>query len=156
MRIMLSLRARLMNSSMKLELTECYLCNHSQSRPWASENGFSAVRCQECGLVYLDRRPAADRIDQASRIGYHDTKNGTLNTIGRYSAKKERNYREKISQMADTIGINSKKCRWLDVGAGHGEFVSALAKNCAPDSEILGIEPSGPKVKEAQKKGLPI
>jgi ubiquinone/menaquinone biosynthesis C-methylase UbiE len=58
--------------------------------------------------------------------------------------------------MSADMEIDSKKCRWLDIGAGYGEFINALSKTCSPNSKILRIEPSEQKVTKAKKMGFPV
>jgi Zn-finger protein len=47
---------------MKLETVKCYICNHDESSPWSSEDGFRVVKCRDCGLVSMDPRPSANEI----------------------------------------------------------------------------------------------
>ena len=37
----------------------CALCGIDDARPYQDENGYRAVRCNRCGLVYVQPRPSA-------------------------------------------------------------------------------------------------
>ena len=54
---------------MRVEHVPCPLCGSQDHVPWGRENGFAAVRCQGCGLLYVTPRPAAGEIAEANRLG---------------------------------------------------------------------------------------
>lgn len=141
---------------MALEHIVCPACGADDSDPWGAENGYQAVSCRACGLLYVNPRPSGDQISEATRIGMHQTEAGQLNLVAkRYSAR--------IAVLADRIRAMfsdeiaaGKPLRWLDVGAGFGETVEAAMAALPPGSEVIGVEPMQPKVAAAQALGLPI
>jgi 2-polyprenyl-3-methyl-5-hydroxy-6-metoxy-1,4-benzoquinol methylase len=114
------------------------------------------VKCDQCGLVYLNPRPNADEIDEAARTGLHKFGPGSLNVVGRYSAKRVTAYRAKLEPLMDQMKHPQKPLRWLDIGAGFGELVEAVLQLGPRGSEIRGIEPCQPKVSKARSKTLPV
>lgn len=79
------------------------------------------VKCRECGLLYLNPRPALEEMDEASRTGLHKFATGRLNAIGSYSKKKVKDWREKLCALVPAEEFRSPSLRWLDVGAGFGD-----------------------------------
>jgi hypothetical protein len=86
----------------------------------------------------------------------HRRATGLLNTIGRYSARRVSDFTLRISELFPHEELKSKPCRWLDLGAGYGEFVQALSNLTASGSDLLGIEPCEAKVKKSKSLGIPL
>ncbi len=141
---------------MQLEDVCCYICNTKQAQTWAKEHRYKMVKCSNCGLVYLNPRPSPIDIDEACRTGMHRSEKGDMNTIGRYSRRKFDDFVLKVSELFPHEELRLKPCRWLDIGAGYGEFIQALTTLTATGSELLGIEPCAPKVKKAQSLRIPV
>jgi len=141
---------------MQLEHIACYICNETETEPWASENGYLMVKCTSCGLVYLNPRPCLSDIDVASRTGVHTSGSGLLRTVGRHSPKKIDDFIRKIAELFPHEELKSTPCRRLDIGAGYGELMQALATLTASGSDLLGIEPCEAKVKWSQSRGIPV
>ncbi len=141
---------------MQLEYVSCYICNTQQAEMWAKENAYQMVRCANCGLVYLNPRPCLSDIDESTRIGMHRVRTGMLNTLGRYSSRKVSQFTLKISELFPHGELKSKPCRWLDIGAGYGEFIQSLTNLTALGSDLLGIEPCEVKVKKSKSLGIPV
>jgi len=139
-----------------LETVSCYICNSRQSSPWGEEGGFHMVKCDQCGLVYLNPRPDGHEIDEAARTGLHKFGGGVRNVVGYYSAKRVTAYRAKLIPLIDQMRHPQEPLRWLDIGAGFGELVEAVLQLCPRGSEVCGIEPCQPKVRKAQSKKLPV
>lgn len=47
-----------------MEQVSCEICGVDDARPYQSENGFSAVQCRRCELVYVDPRPSLSEMKQ--------------------------------------------------------------------------------------------
>lgn len=45
-----------------MEQINCALCDTDGTQPYAEENGYNAVRCVRCGLVYCSPRPTIDEM----------------------------------------------------------------------------------------------
>jgi 2-polyprenyl-3-methyl-5-hydroxy-6-metoxy-1,4-benzoquinol methylase len=138
-----------------LERIACPLCHGHHARPWGSENGYDAVKCLNCGLVYVNPRPELTGISEANKIGEHRTSEGQLNVVYRRSRRKVEHYRAIVRRLfADQL--RDKPISWLDIGAGYGELIEALTGLLPAGSKIQGIEPMQEKAQQAQKLGLPI
>ena len=137
-----------------LERITCMLCEADDARPWACENGYEAVKCRGCGLVYVNPRPRLDSISEAARTGLHPTEEGELNVQARRSAAKVSHYGAVVAEaFKDEL---SRPLSWLDVGAGYGELAEAVQGLAAPGSRIQGIEPMAAKVAAARARGAPV
>lgn len=141
---------------MQLEHVSCYICNSNLTEPWAREQSYEMVKCTNCGLVYLNPRPISSDIDEGCQTGMHGTDGGILNTRGRYSIRKVDEFFLKTSQLFPDEELMLGPCRWLDIGAGYGEFVQALTRLTPPGSLLFGIEPCRPKAKKAKSLGIPV
>jgi SAM-dependent methyltransferase len=137
-----------------VEEIACPLCGGDRHTPWAQENGFAAVRCAGCGLIYVNPRPVGTYIDEAVRTGAHREESLQLNVRARRVPGKIRTYRQLIGSLfADVMGAG-RPIRWLDVGAGYGEVVEAVQALAPAGSRIEGLEPMAPKAQAARALGL--
>ena len=134
----------------------CPLCKSKQAHAWASENNYTAVKCENCGFVYVNPRPSEDSITEQNQIGYHGTKSDAFRSIRLLRINKVRAFRKRLKSILKSMDLLSKKIEWLDVGAGSGELLYSLKKLLAQDSTLEGIEPSKAKLAIAQKSGLHI
>jgi 2-polyprenyl-3-methyl-5-hydroxy-6-metoxy-1,4-benzoquinol methylase len=117
------------------------------------ESGFTLNKCCDCGLLYVSPRPDPETISEANKVGVHATESGALNVTAKRVPSKVGYYAGIIGEMfAEETG---RGIRWLDVGAGYGEFVEAVSK-ALPQAEVAGIEPMLPKVDVAKARGLPV
>lgn len=140
-------------SRMVSEEIACPNCGDTQNRWWATENGFNAVRCEGCRLIYVNPRPRRDLIEIAVCTGQH-----TLETGGRYSAarrvpKAVAYYEQVIRRLFADI---RSPVAWLDVGAGYGETVEAAIRVMPAGSIVRGVEPMRPKAQHARSRGLDV
>src|SRR5688572_7953712 len=139
-----------------LEPTSCPLCGLNESDLWAEENGYTAVKCRFCGLVYVNPRPKLQMISESSRTGVHKTDAGDLTVTFQRSGKKIHRYRKIIREMFAAEIARGTPLTWLDVGAGYGEFVEAVLSEIPAGGRVCGVEPMHAKVQAAQARGLPI
>ncbi|HXD44320.1 MAG TPA: class I SAM-dependent methyltransferase [Pseudolabrys sp.] len=145
-----------MNGGIRLEQIACPLCGGAESRRWGAENGFSCVKCQGCGLVYVNPRPTVEEISHANEIGEHRTEGEVLHVVYKRSRRKALRYATTVRAVFPDIVTSSRPVRWLDIGAGFGELVEVLQDILPAGSQVMGIEPMAPKVAEAQARGLPV
>lgn len=140
----------------KTEIITCPCCNDDNSSLWAKENGYKAVKCINCGFIYVNPRPVASLISDAVKTGVHtDAEHGRTVIAKRINAKVS-NYKKIISKMFSDVMTSKKAITWLDVGAGYGEFVEAVSLIAPMNSNIEGLEPMKPKADCAKKRGLKI
>ncbi|WP_233503352.1 class I SAM-dependent methyltransferase [Sphingomonas psychrotolerans] len=135
----------------RLETVDCPCCESKGHRHWASENGYDAVKCTRCGTVYIRERPRREDISAAARDGVHPTEDGVLDQRLHRQGWKVPFYAGIVRRFFE----GEKGLRWLDVGAGNGEFVEAVQR-ALPDAEAMGIDPMKVKVACAQKRSVPI
>ncbi len=140
----------------RTELIACPYCFKSESSLWATENGFTAVKCSECGLVYVNPRPVEELIGNAVETGIHSNVGHNRTAIARRERSKKKRYKKILSSIFRDVWQNHRKISWLDVGAGYGEILQAICLLAEPGSRIEGIEPMKPKVKKARELGLNI
>lgn len=140
----------------KDETINCPYCGETESLPWARENGYTAVKCSGCGIVYVNPCPPLSLINEAVKTGVHSGVGLGRAAIARRVGAKVSRYKKLLSSMFNDVWHNPKGISWLDVGAGYGEVVEALSALAPPGSKIEGIEPMKPKAEHAKKRGLTI
>jgi SAM-dependent methyltransferase len=118
-----------------------------------SENGFTMVKCQGCGLLYVRERPDDNSIRDATAIGQHHG-DETLDANVRYNAAVYPEYRKVLRQIfkPDFGDIRS----WLDVGCGYGEFIDVVRELSSGKIEMFGSEPNVTKQNAAKNRGLKV
>jgi SAM-dependent methyltransferase len=131
------------------EEVPCYFCGGSEGTVWGREGGYRALRCANCGLVYVSPRPARDAIDDAARTGEHAAETGVT---GRYRRGRVRAHERVIRAMFADL-VDRTHLRWLDVGAGFGEMVDAVA-HVFSAPEVVGLEPNSAKRSAARSRGV--
>lgn len=133
----------------------CPLCDRREAWGWGCENGYSAVKCVGCGLVYVSPRPADETISEATRTGQHRHEVGAMSVVYSPSRRKLARYRSRMQRvLAGELG--NDPVTWLDIGAGFGELLEALRDVLPAGSRIRGIEPMAAKAAHARARGLPV
>src|ERR1700749_1795429 len=109
---------------MKLIDVSCYNCGLKEYTPYATENGFSLVKCSHCGLLFVTPRPADDELATAHECGVHKGQD-QFDMTGCWDESKVPRY---LTALDHLYGNKLQEgCRdWLDIGCGHGEFLTAL------------------------------
>ena len=134
----------------------CYVCGSAARTPWATENGFHACRCSDCGLVYVNPQPATESISRAAQSGLHGGEN-ELDVTGRYVGPgKHRFYARRLADLYPAAELAGRQGSWLDVGCGYGEFLEALAQASGPGLRLIGLEPNRAKAESARARGLDV
>lgn len=134
----------------------CLYCGDKNSQPWATENGYTAVKCKNCGLIYVNPRPSLSLISEAVQTGVHSDVEHGRTAIGNRVSSKVNAYRKIMESMFDDLWASKKKVSWLDVGAGYGEVIEAVSLLAPAGSKIVGLEPMKPKAESARARGLTI
>jgi len=136
-----------------MKTANCYNCESSYNSFYAEENGFTLVKCQKCGLLFIEKMPSKDKISLAQQQGQHKG-DKEINTTGIY-------YNDKIHQYFIVLNdlfkedLNNKKT-WLDIGCGHGEFMEALIEFSNGNLIIKGSEPNIYKQESALSRNLDV
>lgn len=133
----------------------CPYCRAHDAVPWASERGYTCVKCRECGFLYVNPRPADGQIAEGVETGVHSTLGGH-NVIGRRSEAKVAQYRGIFRQVMADVWSRGHPISWLDVGAGHGEIVEAVTALAPIGSAVMGVEPMLPKAASARRRGIDV
>ncbi len=134
-----------------MKISKCYNCLSEQNSFYAEENGFSLVKCSECGLLFVENPPSDDEISQAHKQGQHRGLT-EFNMTGRFNDTKIGRYRDILADIFQ--GELGNKKTWLDVGCGHGEFMMAIQKYSSRGILVKGTEPNIYKQESARKRGL--
>ena len=134
----------------------CPYCHSDKPKPWAKENGFYAVQCGFCGLIYVNPRPSQTIISVGVESGYHAEVPGGRSVVGNPQSKKIAIYRHVFAEIFKDVWSKNQAMSWLDIGAGFGEIVQAVSSLAPAGSRVWGIEPMGPKAKVAQKLGVDV
>lgn len=138
------------------EHTRCPYCDADDAAPWGQENGWTAVKCAQCGIVYLNPRPRPSEITSSTRMGLHRTEAGSLDVREKFRQSRVGKLRRRVLEQFDTDELAQRPIKWLDVGAGFGELVMALMPITHPASTVDGVEPCRHKVERARSLGLPV
>jgi SAM-dependent methyltransferase len=130
----------------------CYNCKSTDSSLYAEENGYKLVKCDQCGLLYVNPRPGKEEMSQATMSGLHKGEK-TINVTEIFKQEKVKHY---LSILSDLYGteLSTDKKNWMDIGCGNGEFLLALSKFFTSNIDARGIEPNIHKQQVAKEKGL--
>ena len=125
-----------------LENVRCALCGADDTRPVTEIDGLHIVRCQLCGLVYVNPRYAEERLQELYTELYYDH-DGIRNGLEFFGyddyLSDEENIKLSFAKRLRTIERLSHKGTLLDVGCATGFFLD-LAR--AHGWEVLGTEVS--------------
>ena len=126
----------------------CNLCASDDAKLIVRQNGFRIVRCRRCKLVYVNPRPAFDRLlplyaDYHARDGDDEAS---------WDRLMSRIFLESARVLSESR-YGSGRGRLLDVGCGFGSFVAAMRDR---GWEAEGVDPSPVAVAAAVKKGCPV
>jgi 2-polyprenyl-3-methyl-5-hydroxy-6-metoxy-1,4-benzoquinol methylase len=137
-----------------LEYVNCPYCNVTDGQVWAKENGFSAIKCDNCNFIYVNPRPKRSLIKQSVEEGMHSYLSDPRSKVTRRIKTKINIYERKFSNLLPDVWQKKMPVSWLDVGAGFGEIIQAVSALAPANSSIEGIEPMKPKVALARKLNL--
>ena len=138
------------------EYIECPYCNANDYALWAEENGWQAVKCRQCDIVYVNPRPMLESIQEAARTGLHQNEMGTLDVVGKFSRRKRRKIKRRLLHLYPGADLRQQANQWLDIGAGFGELLIVVQGLLREDATLYGVEPCEPKRVHAQEAGLMI
>ena len=137
----------------KLISNKCYYCGSEENSFYAKENGFTLVKCKNCGLLFVNNPPALDEISQAQILGVHGGEK-QFEKQGKYEPRKIRRYCTVLEELSIANNLN-KINSWLDIGCGYGEFIEAV-KIINNKVNIIGNEPNIHKQQSAKRRNLDV
>jgi len=129
----------------------CYYCGSGNHRYYAEENGFTLVKCDGCGLLFVENRPDDEQITQAHKQGKHRGIK-ELDVTGMFSPGRLEVYLKVLDDLFD--GDMGNHRTWLDIGCGYGEFMLAVQRYARGKVSIVGTEPNVHKQASARRRGL--
>jgi SAM-dependent methyltransferase len=139
----------------------CCLCNNDAAEPLAvgedfeyrtSPDTFLAMRCRQCGLVYLNPRPAIEELSRIYPPDYHayDFSEEQFGFVYKVRCKLE------ARRLLSCCKGLPDDARIIDVGCGDGFHLGLLRQFGRPSWQLEGIDPSALAVIAAKRVGLTI
>jgi SAM-dependent methyltransferase len=114
-----------------LERIDCPLCEIDDAIPYAEENGYLAVRCRGCGLVYLRERPTIESMKALYQ--------GQETQIDLRSHMRDRDWRTALAKrMLAMLQRHRRGGRLLEIGSAAGWFL-AQAREAGFDVQGLDL-----------------
>lgn len=130
----------------------CPYCSSTTHTQWASESGFSVVRCRDCGLLFVSPKPQREVVEEAVRTGLHKTLD--LNVRSRRIPRKIARYRKIFGSLFFDLWSRGAPVTWVDVGCGYGEVLESIDSVAPKGSLICGYEPMKAKAEKSASLGL--
>jgi SAM-dependent methyltransferase len=146
---------------LRLDHVPCCICEMDNAEPIAvgedfeyrtSPDTFQAVRCQRCGLVYLDPRPHTDELDRIYPPSYHafDFSEERFGLV--YQVRRRLEARRLLSWCA---GL-PPDARILDIGCGDGFHLGLLQEFGRKGWTVEGVDADKKAVEAATKRKLKV
>jgi SAM-dependent methyltransferase len=108
------------------ETVSCRVCSASPCTPYLQARGYDIVRCDSCGLRYVNPQPSLNELEQL----YTSFDQGDQWRIGE----------ERFNRHVRKVILRFKKVgAALDVGSGSGNFLHCLRE---AGFDVFGVEPS--------------
>lgn len=146
---------------LRLEPAQCCICGHDDAVPVAvgedfeyraSPDQFLAMRCRECGLVYLKLRPAMSELARIYPPNYHAFDFSSE----RYGLPHRIRRRLEARRLLPWARGVPPGGRILDVGCGDGFHLGLLREFGSPEWVLEGIDASTWAVNAGRARGLTI
>jgi 2-polyprenyl-3-methyl-5-hydroxy-6-metoxy-1,4-benzoquinol methylase len=148
-------------SRLRIQYQRCCLCGVEDAEPVGvgedfeyrtSRDSFVAMRCRQCGLVYLNPRPAVSELDRIYPPSYHAF-DFTPEKFG--LAHRVRYWLESRRLLSYCKGLG-EQARILDIGCGDGFHLALLKKYGRPGWRLEGVDASEQAVAAARRSGLEV
>lgn len=155
-----------------MERVDCPFCGSARAANWAAEGLWRALKCLDCGFVYVRERPVGELVARAHLSGAHEQAyraggRAPSSPAARAFAVKRwilasmpgfkvRQLGRRLLEIFPEGTLSSRPVSWLDLGAGSGELLAALAKLAPDGSRLEGIEPSPLRARRARALGVEI
>ena len=128
------------------ERVRCVLCGGDREIPVARQDGYRVVRCQDCGLVYVNPRPSPDRL-RAHYVSYLPEDEEGREAWARMMRRIFADAAERIDARFPRRG------RLLDVGCAYGFFLEVMQ---ARGWQVVGVDLNPGAVQWARRRGLDV
>jgi FkbM family methyltransferase len=148
------------HKDLDIESVPCDLCGADAPEPWFETRDtllklpyvFSIVRCQRCGLAYLNPRPTRQAIGRFYQTEYYESFSSAR--LGTSSGRRffKAIYNRLTGRLAGTVETLPPG-RVLDVGCGDGRYLCVFRER---GWETVGVEPSAVAVERAKALGLQV
>lgn len=133
-----------------LEAVNCNLCGATDERLLFLKDGFRIVRCNSCGLIFVNPRPGQEYLQEIYSGDYYRMSSGGSEGYRDYEADRQ-SYIANFGKLLRIIENYKDKGKLLDVGCALG-FLLEEAR--ARGWDAYGTELSEYAVKKAQERGL--
>lgn len=143
------------------EAAACCICRTRDSEPVGSgpdfeyrtsPDSFLAVRCIQCGVVYLDRRPAASEFDRIYPDHYH----AFVFTEDRFGVVYSVRRRLEARRLLHAFHDLPASARVIDVGCGDGFHLDLLKQFGPKGWELEGVDLDDRAVAAARQHDLTV
>lgn len=104
-----------------IQLNKCQICGHNHFQPWHQVNEWSFVRCEKCGFIFLNPRPALDYFKEM----YDPLSQYNYKVEGVEYIKKEADFISAYHQQLQVIEMVAQKGSLLEIGSACGFFLEA-------------------------------
>jgi len=122
-----------------LKFVNCCLCSSAEQKPYLTVEGWTLVRCPQCGLIYLNPRPPADRLENTYTSDYF---NKIISSDPIVLPTDQSKIKQYVGSQAPRIWQVSRYAvppgRLLDIGCGPGYFL-ARARQEGWDAQGLDV-----------------
>jgi SAM-dependent methyltransferase len=144
---------------LRLEPAQCCVCHHDDATPLAvgedfeyhcSPDHYLAMRCRDCGLIYLKLRPAMSELDRVYPANYH-AYNFSSEQYG--IPHRVRRWLEARRLLHWCRGLPAGS-RILDVGCGDGFHLDILREFGSSEWILEGVDTSERAVNAGRLRGL--
>jgi len=125
----------------------CNLCDGNRYEFFTSVGGYKFVRCEECGLVYLNPRPAQQKTREEYSGDYQIKR--LLEQEPRTKEEIEEEISKNIGRVEEVVKRFGNKGKLLDIGCGAGFFIACLKRY---GWDVMGVEVSEWAAKFAKEK----
>lgn len=132
----------------------CNLCDGEQTRLVLEKHGHRVVRCEACGLSYVDPRPDEAALTSLYRgPGYYQNANASAFGYPDYLAERAQLEALFAQRLDDIERLRPRRGRLLDVGCAMGVLLE-LARSRGWD--VQGVDISDFAIATCRQRGLPV
>jgi len=143
---------------MELVITSCDLCTNNNDTllfrardyRFGREEEYSVVKCNNCGLIYINPRPTAEFILKLYEADYTPKEIIGTSLITK-TANWKINVKGMLYELYGYIGNLPRKGKILELGCGEGAILEILSKR---GCEVWGVEPNPKAAGICKSKGL--